>query len=194
MRKMTLEDARKALDRMDADIVRVFLDRMRVSGEVGEIKAGTGQPVFAPDRENAILDKIQELARSSLLPGERQEPATHLRSLMRHVMQVSREFQYDILMPKNDSWKLGRLIADAPQTLPDARTIAVQGGAGSYQSMAASRLFPDAVQIETETFIDSCAMAQDGRADVAVLPLENTTAGTVDAVYDLLLRDRKSVV
>ena len=103
-------------------------------------------------------------------------------------MQLSREYQYDILMPKSDSWQLGRLIADAPQTLPDARTIAVQGGAGSYQSMAAARLFPDAAQIETETFIDSCAMAQDGRADVAVLPLENTTAGTVDAVYDLLMR------
>ena len=114
MSKMTLDDARKALDRMDADIVRVFLDRMRVSGEVGEIKAATGQPVFAPDRENAILDKIQELARSNLLPGERPEPATHLRSLMRHVMQVSREFQYDILMPKNETWQLGRLIADAP--------------------------------------------------------------------------------
>lgn len=191
---MTLDDARQALDRMDADLVRVFLDRMQVSGEVGGIKAGTGQPVFAADREEAILDRIHTLARSCLGPGDRPEPATHLRSLMRHVLRLSREYQYDIIAPRDSAWALGQLIASSPRTLPPVKTIAVQGGSGSYQSIAAERMFPDAEQVETQSFGDSCALAQDGRVDIAVLPLENTTAGTVDAVYDLLLRHELYIV
>ncbi len=194
MSPMTLDDARKALDRLDADMTRIFLDRMRVAAEIAVIKAGTGQPVFIADREDAILERIFELAKAGLLPGERPEPAIHLRSLMRHVMQLSREYQYDIRMPLASGWTLGSMIAGAPAVMPDVRTIAVQGGTGSYQSMAASRLFPAAEQIETETFADSCAMSHDGRADMAVLPLENTTAGSVDAVYDLLLRNELYIV
>ncbi|MBP7401667.1 MAG: chorismate mutase [Clostridia bacterium] len=194
MSPMTLEEARAALDRIDAELVGVLLDRMRVSGEIAGIKSGTGQPVYSGDREDAILDRVYAQAAAGLLPDERREPAMHLRSLMRHVMQLSREYQYDILMPGTADWPIGRLIGEAPASLPAVRTVAVQGGPGSYQSMAASQLFPDAEQTMTGTFAESCSMVQDGRSDLAVLPLENTTAGTVDAVYDLLLRNELYIV
>ena len=78
------------------------------------------------------------------------------------------------------------MIREAKTVLSPPKTVAVQGGSGSYQSVAAARFYPDAVQLETQTWEESCQMAQDGSVDLAILPLENTTAGPVNAVYDLL--------
>ncbi len=180
--------SREKLDRIDAELVRVLLERLQVSGEISRIKAGTGQPVHVAEREEAVLEQVYRRASESMRPGEPNEPALHVRSLMRHVMRLSREYQYDLLLPHVSDWKTGREIERAASVSP-MKTIAVQGGSGSYQSMAATRLLPDATQIETETFADSCARVQSGEVDCAVLPLENTTAGTVDAVYDLLLQN-----
>jgi chorismate mutase/prephenate dehydratase len=183
-----LGTAREKLDRIDAELVRVLLERLQVSGEISRIKAGTGQPVHVAEREEAVLEQVYRRASESLRAEEPNEPALHVRSLMRHVMRLSREYQYDLLLPQVSDWKIGREIGRAPSSL-SVKTVAVQGGAGSYQSMAALQLLPGASQIETETFADSCARVQNGEVDCAVLPLENTTAGTVDAVYDLLLRN-----
>ena len=133
--------SREKLDRIDAELVRVLLERLQVSGEISRIKAGTGQPVHVAEREEAVLEQVYRRASESMRPGEPSEPALHVRSLMRHVMRLSREYQYDLLLPQISDWKMGREIEQAPSTLP-IKTVAVQGGAGSYQSMAAFQLLP----------------------------------------------------
>ncbi|NLN46019.1 MAG: ACT domain-containing protein [Clostridiaceae bacterium] len=188
MTQKSLDASRDKLDQIDAELVRILLERLQVSGEIGVIKAGTGQPVHVAEREDAVLEQVYRRASESMRPGDPNEPALHIRSLMRHVMRLSREYQYDLLMPQASGWEMGRQIEQAPAVLT-MNTVAVQGGAGSYQSMAAFQLLPAANQIETETFAESCARVQRGEVDCAVLPLENTTAGTVDAVYDLLLQN-----
>ncbi len=189
----TLSDAREQMDAIDRELVRTLVKRMDVSAQVAAIKAKSGQAVFAAAREEEVLAQTHAWARAALAAGQTQAAALHVRSLMRHVMRLSRALQYELLLPADGSWPLGGLIADAPSALP-IPTIAVQGGVGSYQSLAAAQLAPAARQIETATFADSCAQVVAGAAAAAVLPLENTTAGTVDAVYDLLLRHELYIV
>lgn len=188
-----LAAAREQMDAIDRELVRTLVKRLQVSAQVAAIKGPDGQAVFAAARETAVLAQTHAWAQAALAAGQTAAAADHVRSLMRHVMRLSRALQYELLLPDDHTWQLGAQIAAAPATLP-LPTIAVQGGAGSYQSLAAAQLAPHARQRETATFADSCADVVSGAAAGAVLPLENTTAGTVDAVYDLLLRHELYIV
>jgi len=119
---------------------------------------------------------------------------TRVDSLMKTMMRISREKQYDILLPCDNNWKIGQALKEARTSLDFIRTAAFGGTRGSYSEQAAQKLFPDARKIEMHTFSQACELVLSGEADAAVLPLENTTAGTVDTVYELLQKKSLHIV
>lgn len=175
-----LESARAEIESIDRELMDLFTRRMAAAREVAAFKAANDAPVFISQREEAIVRKV-------LLQVSSRD-ATRAEILMRSLMRLSRGAQYDSLLEKGVTFDMGDRIAKAPRNLPELNRIVYQGNAASYAAAAARRLFPGVNADPVDTWEDACREVLDEMADLAVLPLENTTAGTVDEVYDLLVK------
>lgn len=176
---------RQAIETVDQQLLDLFRQRMAIARQIAAVKAKSQASIFDADREQAVL---AEAGRAL------SEDCRRAESLMRTIMRLSRSTQYEQLLASGHDFELGRQIQVAPDAWPALSRVAYQGTVGSYSSQACQILFPDAYAslrtLQTGTFAEACDWVQDGSADAAVLPLENSTAGTVDDVYDLLLKHR----
>ena len=128
--------------------------------------------------------KLAELAAAAANPTAARSTTAALQSIMR----VARMSQYERLYESALSWEPGDTIRAAAPELPDLKVVATQGTAESYSSRAAAYLFPEAKILPAQTFASACREVADDIVPVTVLPLENSTAGAVDDVYDLIDR------
>lgn len=170
---------RKSLDDIDGVLVSALGERARLAREIGDVKAGAEGPVRDADRETALLQH-----RSTL--GERLglDPA-FVRRIFREILDDSVRRQQDTLQSRD---------ADAEQEL----RVAFQGTEGAYGHQAALQHFSVAQRPvgfkAYGTFKEMLEAVIDGHVDRAMLPIENTTAGSVYESYDLLLRFNLSLV
>lgn len=174
-----LDGIRQRINGLDAQLMQLLEQRMQLADEVVSAKLQTGGEIYVPQREQAVLDQ----ARAALPPqlGQAGE------ALMKTMMRLSREHQYNTMLQADQGWALGSAIrAAAQQDAPAVRTVAYQGAPGAYSQQAAQHLYPDAEMIAVRTFEGACRQVANDNVDIAVLPLENSTAGTVDEVYALL--------
>ena len=180
---MELSEIRQQIDQIDNEIIRLFLQRMHCSEEVARYKIQNGKAVFDPAREEAILQKVANLAGPDF--------AGAARLLYSSIMAVSRERQHQMM---NSGEALRTLAATAPQALPTVQKVACPGVSGSFTHRAAMRLFPDSEPAFYTNFEDVFAAVADGTVDLGVVPVENSTAGSVNTVFDLVLRHRFYIV
>lgn len=170
--------SRARIDEIDAQIIKLFEQRMRVAADVAAYKRSCGKAVLDKKREAEKIAKASEMASD--------EFKQFIPPLFRMVMEMSRAYQHSLL----DGQAAVAGYADCPQAerLPENARVAVQGVAGAYQHIACEKLFNNPEISFVATF-DAVADAVE-RESVAygILPLENSTAGTVDRVYDLLYR------
>lgn len=178
--KADLSGLRKSIEDIDRQLLDLFTSRMAVAREVAAFKFDNSAPIFDPQRE----DEVVRLALTRVDPAD----AIRTESLLRGLMRLSRGVQYEKLLEKGQSFDLGSQIANAPRQLPELKMIAFQGTVGSYAAQAAETMFPGVPTIAVQTWDQACILVENGAADLAVLPLENSTAGTVDDVYDLLIK------
>ncbi len=171
---------RERITGIDARILALFEERMKAVEEVAARKAVSRQPVLDAHREREIADWARGAVPEGL--GDSAE------ALLRTLTRLSRERQYEEVLPLDFLWDLGRRIRTAPAAPPRTARVAVQGSQGSYAAQAAAAMYPDAALSHAPTWDAACLAAVSGDADLAVLPIENTTAGTVNEVYDLLLK------
>ena len=169
-----IEEVRKEINEIDRQIVDLFLRRMKCSEEVSEFKMHTGGQVLVTARETELLNTMLENVPESL----KQEYT----ALLRTTTRISRKYQYTRIL-KAEPFRLQLPITariDTPQT------VCYQGLEASYQEAAVRALFPDAERYHLKTFEDVLVAVSEGRADAGVVPIENSTAGTINEVYDLL--------
>lgn len=185
-RLISLEELRSKLSGIDESILNQFVMRTEIVRQVAAYKRRKGLPVLDLDREAVVAARAR--TRYPSFDGMRAE------SLVKSLMRLSREAQYDDIEPEDRDWALGAMIRQAPTNVEASGRIVCQGSAGAYSMSAGARLFPNAELLPAATFAEACAMVLDGRADLAVLPWENSTAGTVDDVYDLLQANRLYIV
>ena len=182
---MDLKNIRNEIDEIDAQIVALFKKRMDCSVAVAESKKETHTPILNEKREEEVLSRVESLGG---------EYGKYARLLYGNIMALSRELQYAIL---NGDSELKNTIESAETSLnreSSQYTIACLGAAGSNSHIAAMKFFPNA-EISLEKNFDKVfeAVASD-RCDFGVLPVENSSAGSVSRVYDLILKYRYFIV
>ncbi|MCI1955133.1 MAG: chorismate mutase [Oscillospiraceae bacterium] len=178
---MTLKEIRGEIDAIDAELLPLFLRRMKCAERVAAVKREQKLPVFNEKREREILDGI---ARSA---GEYGGEA---RALFSDLLAMSRAAQHRLL---GSGAPLREAVERAPRELPKAETVACLGKKGSFSHEALLRLYPDAQPLFFPDFPAVFRAVETGRAGLGVLPVENSSAGSVGEVYDLILKYRFSI-
>ena len=174
----SLEVLREKLDSIDDQIAALYEQRMNVCGQVGEYKVKAGRKVFDRQREK---EKLADVA--SKVSGDFNKKG--IQELYQQLMSMSRKLQYRQLV---EAGALGRLpfiqINDLDKQ--NARVV-FQGTEGAYGQAAMRQFFGENVNsFHVRTFREAMESIEEGAADYAVLPIENSTAGPVIEMYDLL--------
>ena len=174
----SLEVLRKKLDSIDDQIAALYEQRMKVCGEVGEYKVKAGRKVFDRQREK---EKLADVA--SKVSGDFNKKG--IQELYQQLMSMSRKLQYQQLV---EAGALGRLPFIQIDSLDkEGARIVFQGTEGAYSQAAMYQFFGENVNsFHVRTFREAMEAIEEGAADYAVLPIENSTAGPVIEMYDLL--------
>lgn len=178
---MDLKELRGRIDRIDDELVRLFAERMEVAAEVAAYKKEKGLPVLDVSREKAKLQDVMGKA-----PEELQEQTGLLYSLL---FELSRARQNRLL--GNGSAlveEITEAIASTTPLFPEKATVACQGVEGAYSQLACERLFRAPNEFYFSSFEAVFSAIEKGLCDYGVIPLENSTAGSVNKVYDLMMR------
>lgn len=174
-----LQEIRPDIDRVDRELVRLFEERMALCREVAEFKINSGKKVFDPQREAQKLVAAREMADSDFNKQCVEELFTQL-------MAMSRKMQYQMLSEHGRQAEFGFIETDGLKK--EDIVVAYQGVEGAYSHQAMLQYFGEQVEnFHVKTFREAMEVIRDGKADYAVLPIENSSAGSVNDVYDLLL-------
>lgn len=182
----SLQELREQLDEIDAQIVDLYQKRMDVCGKVGEFKVATGRKVF---------DKQREKEKLAAVTANVEDPfyKKGLTELYEQLMSMSRKLQYQLLTKRGAMGRLPFIGVEALD-MEEAR-IVFQGTEGAYSQAAMNKYFGNDISgFRVETFRDAMEAIEEGYADFAVLPIENSTAGAVNEVYDLLMEFENYIV
>ena len=177
---MDLLECRNKLDVIDKKIVKLFEGRMDIWGKVAETKIASGKAVYDAEREKQKLDAVSAMADSEF-------NQVAVRELFSQMMSISRKYQYSILAEHGRAMKLGFERLD--QLPMEGVRVVHQGVEGAYSHAAAIQYFGEKAEIyHVARFEDAMKEVQLGNADYAVMPIENSSAGAVIDMYDLLTR------
>ena len=173
-----LQALRSQIDAIDRQIADLFCQRMAVTKKVGEYKAARGLPVLDRSRERQVLSAKAALAGDEL--------RADITTLFETIMAISRRQQQAIV--GDESWLAGHRAAWSACRVPPADPrVLYQGEPGAYAEEAAVRFFgPGARRANAPLWEDIFIALREGRADYGVLPIENSSTGSINQVYDLL--------
>lgn len=157
-----LEQARAEIDRIDGEMAKLFESRMRAVEAVSEYKQAHGLPVLDADREAEVIKQAANRI-------DDEEIRSYYITFLKNNMKLSRNFQQKRLQ---------------------GMSIAYCGIEGSFASIAAEHIFPQAHLVPCPSFAQAWQAAVNGTCDCAVLPLENSSNGEVGQVMDLMMFDR----
>ena len=175
---MDLLELRKQIDAIDSQIVALYEQRMEVCKGVAEYKISTGKKVFDKQRELEKIEKVRSMTHSDF-------NAQGIEELFEQIMSMSRKMQYQLLAENGSQGRLPFIGVDELDT-KGARVV-VQGAPGAYSQAAMMQYFGEQVNsFYVDTFREAMSAIDEGSADFAVLPIENSTAGIVSEIYDLL--------
>ena len=183
---MDLQDLRGKLDRIDEQIVKLYEERMEITSQVADYKIATGKKVLDKSREEEKLRTVRSMTHNDF-------NAHGVQELFEQIMSMSRKLQYNKLAQQGAHGKLPFIGVDGLD-VQNARVV-FQGAEGAYSQMAMMRYFGDDVNcFHVDTFRDAMCAIEEGSADYAVLPIENSTAGIVSEIYDLLVEYENYIV
>ncbi|MCR5216994.1 MAG: prephenate dehydratase [Lachnospiraceae bacterium] len=175
---LDLNEIRKEIDRVDTDLVALFEKRMALTTKVAKYKVRTGKKVLDTEREKAKLAAI-----SGLVTNEINKHG--INEIFTEIMATSRKQQYMLLETMGQTAREDYV---ALEEVPKDRVkVVYQGVPGAYSWIAMRNYFGEAVEnVNVRSFKDAIIMVEEGKVDYAVVPIENSTAGIVNNVYDLL--------
>lgn len=169
-----LADARRILDQVDRQLVELLARRLQTVAEIAQIKAEGLSFLRDHDRETELLTRIEGWARELGIDQFR------VQEIFREIIAMSLKAQEEALLHRDQ----------VERSVGAALRASFQGTVGAYSHMAARKYFAArSTEMEfmgTETFAEALELAETGKVGYAVLPIENTTAGSINQVYDLL--------
>ena len=178
---MDLNELRIELDKIDREMIALFARRMRVCEDVARYKMTVGKPVLDASREKQKLQSVADQ-----LPEDLQEYGVNLYSVM---MELSRSAQTRLMGHENDlTHAIENAIKTTDPLFPPTAMVACQGVEGAYSQQAAEKLFRRPTVMYFSNFEGVFAAIEKGLCRYGIIPLENSTAGSVNMVYDLMMR------
>ena len=173
---VNLEESRKKIDEVDRKMVALFEQRMRLAMDIADYKRSVGKPIYDATREE---EKLATLA--NLTESEFNKKA--IADLFKQIMSLSRRLQYTLL-DNLESLGLNEIEAI---TMNRNTKVAFFGERGAYTEQAMIEYFKSGVNgIAMETFKEVMQAIKEGKADFGVLPIENSSTGTLSDIFDLL--------
>ncbi len=184
---MDLDALRERINAIDDQMVDLFVERMQVAAEIAGAKAEKNLPVLDLRREQAVLQKVMDRA------GEEFE--IYVNKLYQTMFDVSKSYQSGILSRETPlAAEIKKNIADPLLEFPKKAVVACQGVEGSYASRACDRLFTLPSKMFFSNFESVFHAVESGLCRYGVLPIENSSAGSVTEVYDLMAKHRFYIV
>ena len=184
---MDLNELRLQIDQIDDQLVALFGERMEVAAKIADYKKQNRIPIYVPARERA---KLQDVANKA---GP--EMANYTRVLYSMLFELSRSYQSkrsgEISPLYNE---ITQAIENTPKLFPQAPMVACQGVEGAYSQIACEKIFRDPFILYFRDFEGVFNAIEQGMCQYGVLPIENSTAGSVKKVYDLMIRHNFSIV
>ncbi|MCR5432529.1 MAG: chorismate mutase [Lachnospiraceae bacterium] len=182
-----MKNFREKIDIIDKQLVDLFKQRLSVCKEIGEYKAQNGMPLSDPVRER---EKLYEV--SGLVEEDLQRYTSQLYST---IFDLSKAYQSRSLAASGAlSEKIENAVSKTSKEFPERAMIACQGVEGAFSQIACERLFNLPGIMYFENFNAVFTAIEKGLCKYGVLPIENSTAGSVNQVYDLMMQHKFSIV
>lgn len=183
----TIESLRREIDRIDDELVDLFKQRMETALAIGREKAAANRPVLDAGREREIFAKVTERSGEDL--------AMYAKILYSVLLDISRSCQ-SIRNAKETrlSRAIASALAETPEIFPAKAVVACQGIEGAYSQQACDKLFPLASILYFNRFEGVFQAVAKGLCRYGILPIENSSYGSVNEVYDLMRRNSFFIV
>ena len=184
---MDLTEIRKDIDKIDDELVRLFCARMNLSAQVADYKKANNMPILVPARERAILQNVAEKAGP--------EMADYTRVLYSMLFELSRSYQSKRNGELSALYEeISQSIERTPKLFPQTPIVACQGVEGAYSQIACEKIFKSPFIMYFKNFEAVFTAIEQGMCQYGILPIENSTAGSVTKVYDLMIKHNFSIV
>ena len=183
---MELKEIREQLNKIDDRLLALFLERMELSEKVAEYKRANGLPIIDRSREREIIAR---------LTAESGKSERWVHRLYSTIFEISRAAQASVAgSPTLVADQIEKAIAEEKSLFPETGLIACQGTEGGNSQIAADKLFPRGNLMYVKSFAAVFEAVECGLCRFGVLPIENSTNGSVRAVYELLQKHNVSIV
>ena len=184
---MDLSQLRSQIDSIDDQLISLFGQRMEIAAQIADYKKQNNLPIYVPSREREKLLDVSQKAGA--------EMANYTRVLYSMIFELSRSYQSKCNLESTELHKkITQAIETTPQLFPQAPMVACQGVEGAYAQIACEKIFKNPFILYFKNFDGVFNAIDQGLCNYGVLPIENSTAGSVKKVYDLMIRHNFSIV
>ena len=184
---MELKDIRNQIDEIDDELVQLFAKRMELSALVADYKKKNHLPIHVPAREREILQTVAKKA------GQNME--NYARVLYSMIFELSRSYQRKLNTSTTELYQtITDSIENTPKLFPRSPMVACQGVEGAYSQIACEKIFQSPFIMYFKNFDGVFQAVDKGLCQYGILPIENSTAGSVKKVYDLMIHHNFSIV
>ncbi len=184
---MELTELRQQIDSIDDQLVQLFCQRMEVAAQIADCKKRSGTPIYVPARER---EKLQDVAQKA---GP--EMDNYTRVLYSMLFELSRSYQSKRSGQISPLYnQITQAIQQTPNLFPQSSMVACQGVEGAYSQIACEKIFKNPMILYFKNFEAVFSAIEQGMCQYGILPIENSTAGSVKKVYDLMIQHRFSIV
>jgi len=184
---MDLSELRVEIDKIDAVLVDLFTKRMDIAAQVAEYKKANNMPIYVPAREREVLQSVAEKAGPDM--------ANYTRVLYSTPFELSSRYQSKKNTEATPLYnQITSSIENTPKLFPQAPMVACQGVEGAYAQIACEKIFKSPFIMYFKNFDGVFNAIEQGLCQYGILPIENSTAGSVKKVYDLMINHKFSIV
>ena len=184
---MEISELRTQIDEIDDALVKLFVQRMELSAKVADYKKERDLPIHVPAREREILMTVAEKAGPDM--------GNYTRVLYSMLFELSRSYQTKRNSEITPLYKqITDSIENTPKLFPKAPMVACQGVEGAYSQIACEKIFKDPFIMYFKNFDAVFNAIDQGLCQYGILPIENSIAGSVKKVYDLMIHKNFSII
>ena len=184
---MDINELRNKINETDEKLVELFCKRMNISLEIAKYKKENNLPVLDKNRERELLAKVSD--------ASPQELEVYTRALYTTIFNLSRSYQHKYMnKTASISSSIKEALENTSKQFPKRAVVACQGVSGAYSEQACEKIFDVPEIMFFNNFEGVFHAVRSGLCDYGILPLENSTAGSVNQVYDLMRKNKFYVV